>query len=479
MGHRTQKPKHIIIQESIKEKIQNGEWPPGSRLPSQRALAAAFKVNRSTIIAALDELKAQGVVEGKVGSSTKVVLNAWQSMAASTPAWNEQVRWSIHPSNDLLVQKINQAETEHSFLPLSKGEMGSEFHPANALGEVFKKAGNQIGYFGYGDGRGNYSLRKAVSDYLASRGITAGPDSILIVSGSLQALQLISLGVLQPDSTVFLEQPSYLYSLPVFRSAGMHLQGIEMDESGLQTKLLEEQPWRKNKSILYTNPTFHNPTGTTMTLGRRKALLCTCNEFHLPVIEDDIYHDLWLETPPPPALKALDTQGHVLHIGSFSKTVDPGLRIGWMTGPEDVVKRLADIRMQMDYGTSAVSQVIAEHLLTSGLYEEHMHQIRHKLLQKRNYLLDLLHQNFKEEAYWEIPEGGFFIYVHFYSIESKKLFAAAFKQGVLINPGSIYHDEKSTSVRFSFAYPSCAQMENGIKIIKDIINHLKETRMKG
>ncbi|WP_158734785.1 PLP-dependent aminotransferase family protein [Alteribacillus sp. YIM 98480] len=479
MGHRTQKPKHFIIQESIKEKIQNGEWPPGSRIPSQRSLAAAFKVNRSTVIAALDELKAQGIVEGKMGSSTTVVLNAWQSMAASTPAWNEQVRWSVQPSNDPLVQKINQAETNHSFLPISKGEMGPELHPAKALGKVFKKAGNEIGYFGYGDGRGKYSLRKAVSDHLSSRGISASPDSILIVSGSLQALQLISLGVLQPDSTVFLEQPSYLYSLPLFRSAGMHLQGIAMDKAGLQTKLLEKQHWRKNKSILYTNPTFHNPTGTTMPLDRRKALLCTCNEFQQPVIEDDIYHDLWLETPPPPALKALDTQGRVLHIGSFSKTVDPGLRIGWMTGPEDVVKRLADIRMQMDYGTSFVSQLVAEHLLTSGLYEEHMHKIRHKLLQKRNYLLDLLHQNFKEEAYWEIPAGGFFIYVHFYSIASKKLFAAAFKQGVLLNPGSIYHDEKNTSVRFSFAYPNYAQMERGIKIIKDIINYLKEIRMKG
>ncbi|MFB4165524.1 PLP-dependent aminotransferase family protein [Alteribacillus sp. JSM 102045] len=469
LNKKTQKLKHIMVQENIKEKIKNGEWPPGSRLPSQRALAGAYNVNRSTVITALDELKAQGLLEGKMGSSITVRQNAWETLTTSTPEWKEQVRWSVHPSNDPLVQKINQAETDPSFLPLSKGEIGPEFHPATALKDVFTKAGNAIDYFGYGDGRGNYSLRKALSHYLANRGISATPDSILIVSGSLQALQLISLGVLQPGSTVFLEQPSYIYSVPVFRSTGMKLQGIPIDQSGIQTKLLREQPWKKNKSILYTNPTFHNPTGTTMTLDRRKDLLRICNEFHLPVIEDDIYHDLWLDSPPPPALKALDTQGHILYVGSFSKTIDPGLRIGWMVGPEAVVERLADIRMQMDYGTSAVSQLVAEHLLNSGAYDEHMEQTRRKLIQKRDYLLQLLHSYLKDVASWEVPKGGFFIYVHFNAIPSKKLFSAAFKKGILINPGSIYQDRTGTSVRFSFAYPSYTQMEQGIKILKDIV----------
>lgn len=459
-----------MVQDYIKKKIRSGEWPVDSKLPSQRKLASTLGVNRSTIIGALDELKAQGLIEGKMGSSIKVVQNIWQALTTSTPHWNDYVQWSLHPSSNATVQKINQAETASTFLHLSKGEIGSELHPGKELSTAFKTVGGNISYFGYGDGKGNLSLRKALSNHLDSRGVSASPDSILVVSGSLQALQLISMGVLQPESTVFLEQPSYLYSLHVFRSAGMKLKGIPVDDKGLSTDYLREQPFSINKSIVYTNPTFHNPTGTVMPLERRKDLLNVCEAHQLPVIEDDIYQDLWFEKPPP-TLKSLDTQGHVLYVGSFSKTIDPGLRIGWMVGPEDVVQRLADIRMQMDYGTSMVSQTVVEYMLSSGLYDSHMQRTREKLLKKRNYLLHLLHTHFKGEAHWDVPTGGFFIWVIFnQSVNTKYLFADAYKNNVLINPGSIYQDTSGRSVRLSFAYPTYEQMERGIKILKRIIS---------
>lgn len=462
-----------MVRDYIKGKIRNGEWTAGSRLPAQRDLAATLGVNRSTVVAALDELKAQGLIEGKMGSATKVAQNIWQTLTSSTPHWNEFVEWSLHPPSDPIVKKINEAETNHHFLHLSKGEIGPELHPKKELSQAFKNAGEKISYYGYGDGRGSLSLRKALSKHLSARGVSASPESILIVSGSLQALQLISLGVLQSGSTVFLEKPSYLYSIHVFRSMGMKLKGIPVDDNGLSTDDLRNEPLQKSKSIIYTNPTFHNPTGTVMPLERRKELLRVCNEFHLPVIEDDIYRDLWFEKEAPPTIKSLDTQGHVLYMGSFSKTIDPGLRIGWLVGPEEVIGRLADIRMQMDYGTSRVSQEIAEHMLTSGLYDAHMDRTRKTLLEKRNYLLLLLNMHLKEKADWEVPEGGFFIWVHFKRpINIKHLFAEAYKKQVLINPISIYQDTTGESIRLSFAYPSYQQMDKGIEILKEIIDSM-------
>jgi GntR family transcriptional regulator, regulator for abcA and norABC len=462
-----------MVQDYIKTKIKNGEWTAGSKLPSQRDLAALFGVNRSTVVAALDDLKAQGLIEGKMGSATRVVQNAWQTITSSTPHWNEFVEWSLHPPSDPIVKKINEAETDHHFLHLSKGEIGPELHPKKELSQAFKNAGEKISYYGYGDGRGSLSLRKALSKHLSARGVSASPDSILIVSGSLQALQLISLGVLQSGSTVFLEKPSYLYSIHVFRSMGMKLKGIPVDDKGLNMEDLRNEPLHKKKSIVYTNPTFHNPTGIVMPLERRQELLRVCNEFHLPVIEDDIYHDLWFDNEPPPTIKSLDRQGHVLYMGSFSKTIDPGLRIGWLVGPEEVVRRLADIRMQMDYGTSRVSQEVAEHMLTSGLYDTHMVRTRKTLLEKRNYLLQLLTTHLKEKAYWEVPAGGFFIWVHFKQpINTKLLFAEAYKKKVLINPISIYQDISGESIRLSFAYPSYHQMDKGIEILRDIIESM-------
>jgi len=462
-----------MVQDYIKKKIRDGEWPVGSKLPPQRELASTLGVNRSTIISALDELKAQGLIEGRMGSSIKVVQNIWQVLTTSTPHWNDYVQWSLHPSNDSTVKKINHAETDADFLHLSKGEIGSELHPAKELSNAFMTVGRNISYAGYGDGRGNLSLRKALSNHLGSRGVPASPDSILIVSGSLQALQLISLGVLQPESTVFLEQPSYIYSLHIFRSAGMKLKGIPVDDKGMNTDHLRQQTLSSSKSILYTNPTFHNPTGTVMSLERRKDILKVCEAYQLPVIEDDIYQDLWFEEPPP-TLKSLDKQGHVLYVGSFSKTIDPGLRIGWMVGPEDVVQRLADIRMQMDYGTSMTSQTVAEHMLTSGLYDSHMHRTREKLLKKRNYLLQLLNTHFRNEAHWKVPKGGFFIWVNFHQpVNTKYLFAEAYKQNILINPGTIYKGTTGRCIRLSYAYPTYEQMEKGIEVLKKIIKSMK------
>ncbi|UOR13911.1 aminotransferase-like domain-containing protein [Halobacillus amylolyticus] len=277
---------------------------------------------------------------------------------------------------------------------------------------------------------------------------------------------------LQPESTVFLDQPSYLYSLHVIRSAGMKLKGIPVDDKGMNIDDLRQQSLMTNKSILYTNATFHNPTGTVMPLERRKDLLNVCEVHQLPVIEDDIYQDLWFEEPPP-TLKSLDKQGRALYVGSFSKTIDPGLRIGWMVGPEDVVQRLADIRMQMDYGTSMVSQAVAEQMLTSGLYDLHMHRTREKLLEKRDYLPQLLHTHFEGEAHWDVPKGGLFIWVNFHQpVNAKYLFAEAYKRNVLINPGTIYQDTDG-SVRLSYAYPTYEQMEKGILVLKKIIKSMK------
>ncbi|UOR12889.1 hypothetical protein [Halobacillus amylolyticus] len=127
----------------------------------------------------------------------------WQALTNSTPHWNDYVQWSLHPSNDSTVQKINQAETDHTFLHLSKGKMGSELHPAKELSDAFMTVGRNISYAGYGDGRGKLSLRKALSHHLASRCVSTSPDSVLIVSGSHQALQLISLGGFSQNQQYF------------------------------------------------------------------------------------------------------------------------------------------------------------------------------------------------------------------------------------------------------------------------------------
>lgn len=361
------KPKYQLIIDFIKEKIATGEWAIGSPIPSQRNLANQFEVNRSTVITALEELMAEGLIEGKAGKETIVTNNTWTLMGAkSSTNWNENVTLGIHKPSVSMVQEINEAESNTNLIQLSKGELSPEMFPLEEMKSVVQKVSNQLTTFGYEEPKGNIKLRQAISDYLKVRGVDASPSSILIVSGALQALHLISIGLLKRGSTVLLEMPSYLYSLTVFESAGMELQGLAMDNEGILIDSIYPTK-EKGKNILYTIPTFHNPTGSLMQEERRKKLITYCEREQLPVIEDDVYRDLWIDTPPPKPLKAMDHYGNVLYVGSLSKTLSPGLRIGWVVGPESVINRLADLKMQSDYGSSTLSQLVAAEWLSLSL----------------------------------------------------------------------------------------------------------------
>ncbi|KQL45648.1 GntR family transcriptional regulator [Brevibacillus choshinensis] len=471
-----QPPKYKQIIVYIKEKISAGEWPIGSVIPSQRELATMFGVNRSTVITALEELMADGLIEGKMGMGTVVINNTWMLLATNPPPdWNEYVQSGNHKPSQAAVQEINRDESNQSFIQLSKGELSPDIFPLETMKGVLRRVTENLGTFGYEEPRGFLPLRQALSDYVKTFGIDASPSSILIVSGGLQALQLISVGLLHRGSTVLLERPSYLYSLHLFQSAGMKLSGLPMDKQGLLPGAITAQKKQKKGDILYTIPCFHNPTGLLMTEKRRLELLRVCEEERLPIMEDDIYRELWFDEPPPPPLKARDKHGHVLYLGSLSKTLTPGLRIGWVIGPELVIDRLSDIKMQTDYGSSSLSQRVAAEWLSSGLYSEHVHMVREELRVRKAAALHALERYMNELATWQIPVGGFFIWLKINAkVSMLELFSKASRQGILLNPGNIYAQETDGYLRLSYAYASLSDLERGIRQLSQIVASLSK-----
>ncbi|MFJ8091075.1 PLP-dependent aminotransferase family protein [Lysinibacillus sp. NPDC095746] len=247
---------------------------------------------------------------------------------------------------------------------------------------------------GYEEPKGNIHLRREVCTYLKTIGIEADPSSILITSGVLQALQLISLALLHTNSVVYVEKPSYLYSLRTFQSFGMQLSGIKLDEEGIEIKELVDRHRRRKGAMLFTIPTFQNPTGSVMSLDRRKTLVDECDRERLLIIEDDVYRELWFDEQPPQPIKAFDNNGLVLYIGGISKNLSPGLRIGWIVGSEKVIERLADIKMQTDYGTSSLSQNVTTELFSSGLYYQHNDIMRKNVKLRRDVALEALKKYF-------------------------------------------------------------------------------------
>lgn len=468
-------PLHIQITQYLRDKIAGGEWPVGTRLPSQRSLAESFGVNRSTVVAALGELTAAGMIEGGRGGGTKVVNHTWGVLASTPPPdWNAYVSAGIHRPNLPAVQEINRAEFRPGMLRLGTGELSPELLPQAEMGRLLRRMADHVPDLGYGEPNGDLMLREVLTARLNGLGIPASPASILIVSGALQALQLISVGLLQRGSTVLLERPSYLYSVPVFQSAGMKLQGVPMDDEGLRPELVAPYAKQYGGSLVYTIPTFHNPTGIVMSQQRRTRLLEACQSVGLPILEDDVYRDLWLDEPPPPPLKALDTSGGVLYMGSLSKTLSPGLRIGWITGPQHVIERLADIKMQSDYGSSALSQRMAAEWLSSGMYDDHVDRLRTQLRVRRSTALNALNKYFGGGlADWSIPQGGFYIWLKLHkSSAPRKLFDAALKRGILINPGHLYDRESGNRIRLSYAFVSLEELVSGIARLADIVAYL-------
>ncbi len=467
-------PLHLQISNYMKKKILNGEWTIGMRIPSQRILAKQFEVNRSTIVIALEELAADGLIESKVGSGTRVVNNTWSLLASTPPPdWISYVRSGIHEPNINIIQKINEAEANPSIIRLGTGELSPDLLPDKQMEKLLQLDMGETLSLGYEEPKGSLDLRKTISQYLIKKGIEASPASILIVSGALQALQLISIGLLKRGSVIFHETPSYLNSVHVFQSAGMNLFGIPLDKEGIKYESIDRLKRQHHAALLYTIPSFHNPTGILMSERRRQQLLEVCKKVALPIIEDDVYGELWFDNPPPKPIKAIDKQGNVLYIGSVSKSLSPGLRIGWIVGPEPVIDRLADIKMQTDYGSSSISQFVVNKWIKSGWYDDYVDQVRSELKYRRDFTIQILNTYFSDIASWNIPCGGFYIWLQLQTgISTRKLFEAALQEGILLNPGNVYDKNDQEHLRLSYSYAALDKLEKGLirlsEFIKDI-----------
>lgn len=460
---------HTQLVDWMKERIQNGEWVNGTKLPPQRKLAADLRVNRSTIVTAIEELIADGLLESKQGSGTYVASNSWNMLVTGTqPDWHMHIRHSIHEPNIHTIQLINEYEQDSTMIRLGTGELAPDLLPVEAMQQTLGHVSLHARDLGYSEPKGSKLLRQVLSEHLKQKGIVSSPEGICIVSGALQAFQLISVGLLERGAYVFQEVPSYMNSIHPFQSAGMRVVSLQRQHSDLKGALKSLKG--ANQSIFYTVPTLHNPTGETLTIEQRLRLLDACKASRIPVVEDDVYSELCFDGVIPASLKSLDQDGQVLYVGSVSKTLSPGLRIGWIVGPEPVINRLADIKMQTDYGSSGISQQIVAHWIGSGLYEQHIQQLRVSLQERCRYMLKLLEEQMSGIAVWNIPTGGFYIWLRFHEpIVNKALFLQLAKQHVLINPGYIYDPQDAHHIRLSYAYADLEQLEYGLRLLGEAV----------
>lgn len=464
--------KYKNIASYIREKIINGDWFYGMRIPSQRKLSDQFNVNRVTIIKSIELLESEGFIYTTQGSGTYV--NDYLDKPYILNKWEEMMEWSSRTRSQYTVQLINKLETHNEYIHISKGELGSETLPHKELKQAMNRVSNYIGdlSFGYNNGHGYTKLRELIAKRLEKQNINVSSKNILITSGALHAIQLLSIGFLSQNTMIFRNTPSYVDSTNVFDILNMRSIDIDYNQLKQSKTILNSYPSAYTKA-LYVESTFNNPTGNVLSTKARENILNYSNIHNIPIIEDDIYRDLWFENEPNNPIKSLDKNGNVIYISSFSKTIAPAMRIGWIAASEKVVEQLGDIRMQIDYGSSILSQIVVYEMLKSSDYDKHTKNVRYELQNKRDFMLNILSSDFSSIATWNVPKGGFFVWITFKEgINIKKLFVElADKEHILINPGYIYGSTQNT-IRLSFSYESNKNIKYALNKLRDYINQI-------
>jgi DNA-binding transcriptional MocR family regulator len=423
------------IAAELADRINRGELPPGERLPSERALAAAVGIHRSTAALAYAELEADGLVERRRGSGTVVRGDLW----GVAPDWPRYLAGSAFRPTEPLLRRLQDGRHLPGMIDLSEGSAGSDLLPTDLVAHLLRDFATPP-ELGYPDPRGDLELREAIALDFARRHGAPAPDpaTILITAGAQQALYLLTRVLLRPGDAVGIELPSYAYSLPLFQSAGVRLLPLPVDGDGVDPAALRPLAERHRPRLIIVNPTFQNPTATTLPRARRERLLDACRSLNVPLVEDDAYARLAFAGEPPP-LKALDADGRVLHVGTLSKTAAPGLRIGWVIGPVPVVARLADAKLQMDFGADRVVQWLARRLLGSDLWHAHVGALRTALQTRRDALVRELRMAFGPDLTFQIPEGGMYLWARFTRPgDDRRRLEAAVRSGVLVAPGRLY-----------------------------------------
>ncbi|HJF53782.1 MAG TPA: PLP-dependent aminotransferase family protein [Limosilactobacillus coleohominis] len=319
----------------------------------------------------------------------------------------------------------------------------------------------------YSNSNGFRRLREILAQRMARRGVSCNADNIAITTGSQQSIDLISKMFINHGDTILVEKPTYMSALDVFNTYGANIVGVEMDDDGLRMDALEqalkEHPEAK---FLYTVPTFQNPTGRTLPVDRRQRMVELARQYDIVIIEDDPYGQLRFAGNPVPAVKSFDSDGRVFYLSTFSKTLTPGLRTGWVVADPVFIKHFTVIKQSADLHTDNVAQQVIAEFLTDFNIDEHIAKIRQVYRQREQLMIEQIQNYFPAGVKYTNPDGGLFIWVEIPgNINTQDLFNQCIKNNVAFVPGEPFYPGKpeSGTFRLNFSNMSEEKIKDGIQ----------------
>ena len=469
-----------VVRE-IQDLIRTGALPEGFRLPPERRLADALGVNRSTIFNAYRELKALGLVDAHVGRGTAVLKAPAPIPDAIGVPWRQLFRESVARSHDPIIADLLALTEREDVISFSIGLPAPELLPLDILREhtteLIRDVGSAVVL--HCPTEGHTPLRETLAQWVAARGIRARASDVLVVSGSQQGLDLVARVFIDPGDVVVVEEPTYIGALQSFRVAGAKIIGIPVDEDGMRTDILASILERERPKLIYTLPTYQNPSGAVMSLDRRRHLLELAARWHVPILEDDPYSELRYEGEPLPSLKALDENDMVLYQSTFSKALFPGLRIGYLVVPPVVLRQLALAKQGVDLHANTFSQYLLERFVRDGHFATHIEKSKKAYRRRRDCMAAALRRDPSIGLDFAVPRGGFYIWCCLpEGVEQSALLANAAARGVVFLPGRACYPTEPTEncLRLNFTHASEEEIGVGVERFLEAV---REARVWG
>jgi len=380
------------------------------------------------------------------------------------------------------IREILKVTVRPEIISFAGGLPAPQGFPVDAINQAFDRVLTSNGETAlqYGPTEGYGPLRQWIADELVREGAQVDADEVLIVSGSQQALDMLGKLFIDTDSKVLIEAPSYLGAIQSFSVFEPVYETVPTDHAGLDPDGLTDERVAGGRFI-YVLPNFQNPTGLTLGLARRKALVERCAQVNLPIVEDDPYGDLRYAGESHPSLLALgrDAGATVIRLGSFSKVLTPGLRLGYVVAPRPIISKLAQIKQATDLHTAMLTQMAVYETIKDGFLTTHLPKIRELYKKQCQHMLDALAQHFPDSVSWTRPEGGMFIWVTLPEhIDASDLLKQAIEKNVAFVPGAPFYagtDGPVNTLRLRFVTVSEQKIFEGIEILGQLIKGRTQT----
>lgn len=368
------------------------------------------------------------------------------------------------------VGAILQAAADPKIISFAGGLPAPELFPVKemkaAVDKVFEEHGQEA--MQYGAAKGVTALREVIQQHIKEKeNVDSELDNVLVTTGSEQALDLVGKAFVDPGDTVLVEQPTYLCALDVFRSYGTNFASVEMDEDGMKMDALEEAlKANPNTKLIYTVPNFQNPTGRTMTEERRKQLAELAEKYDVYVLEDNPYGEIRFAGQHVPAVKSFDKSGHVFYMSTFSKTLAPGFRLGWLVADKAVVNKLTVLKQSADLHTDNLAQFAVAQFFADNDVDAHVKEISALYGKRKDLMLEGIKKYFPEGVKYTDPEGGMFLWVEVPGVDDTvELFKECLEHDVAFVPGDPFFagEVQPGAFRLNYSNMKEDQIEVGLK----------------